>query len=156
MPDPVRQLEHTHGHLTKLVADLGAAVGGVEDELATEAWDELAALIGLLRDELMAHFADEEEAVFPFIRASVREQNAAVDRLEAAHDALCELVAAMQRTVADNRRLASMRPLYQRFNGAYADHSVDERALFDGLGRLLGEPQRAELARRLHGLRGAR
>ncbi len=156
MPDPVRQMEHTHGHLTKLVAELGAALGGVEESLATDAWDELAALVGLLRDELMGHFADEEEALFPFIRGSVAEQSGSVDRLEAAHDALCELLAAMQRAAADERRLPSMRALYQRFSSAYADHSVDEVTLFDGLDRALGETHRVELAGRLRGLRGAR
>jgi hemerythrin-like domain-containing protein len=152
MPDPVRQLEHTHGHLTKLVADLGASFR-VD---AVETADETIGLIRMLRDELMAHFADEEEALFPFIRASVADVGPAVDRLETAHEALAQLLGAALRLAEGERSLAPLRELHARFGVAYADHSVEEAALFDQLARRLGEEQRAELGRRLRGLRGAR
>ena len=69
MADPVRQLEHTHGHLNELAVDVERLLA--EESPAADARAELISALELLRDELLTHFANEEEALFPFIRANV-------------------------------------------------------------------------------------
>jgi iron-sulfur cluster repair protein YtfE (RIC family) len=155
MADPVRQLEHTHGHLSKLVLDIGALVRSLEAGPARASWSELTGVVALLQREILVHFADEEEALFPFVRASVADERAVVDRLEAAHDAVCELLAQMARIAADERQKEPMLVTYERFGAAYAQHSADESALIDRLSRALSDAQKDELALRLRGVRGS-
>ena len=149
--DALGQFEHTHGHLNALVLGVATALRAVESDAATTAWEEVAARLGILRDELLRHFADEEEALFPFVRASVPAMTGAVERLEAAHDAICGgVVRAHAAARAHQRALVAV--LHERFERSYVEHSQAEAELFEGLGGVLDERQRSELSRLLRGL----
>jgi hemerythrin-like domain-containing protein len=150
--DPVRQLEHSHGHLSKLALDVAESLRTIGERASAKSWRQLAVRLETLRDELLRHFADEEEALFPFVRASVPEKAAAVDRLEAAHDTLCGCVVRMVHVAAGEHHRAALLALHERFESVYARHSREEAALFDGLSRALDEHQRRELAELLRGL----
>src|SRR5450755_2605740 len=92
MSDPIRELEHTHVHLTKLALGMGQELRdeqGQARSMTGARRQELLALVETLRDELLQHFADEEEGLFPFVRTSVPAKAAVVDKLEASHDAIC-------------------------------------------------------------------
>jgi len=149
--DPVRQFEHTHGVLNKLALEVTDLLRD-EGPRTPKAWKELGTRLGALRDELLRHFADEEEALFPFVRASVPAKTGAVDRLEAAHDAICGCIVRMVHVADGGHPLASLLALYERFESVYTKHSNEEGELFDELGRLLDQAQRKELASRLYGL----
>jgi len=150
--DPVRQLEHAHGHLNKLLLEASGLIRAAELAGTVTTWDQLAAPLASLRDELLKHFADEEEALFPFIRASVPAKVAAVDGLEAAHDTICNCIARLAHLAAGKERLTLLLTVRDRFEAAYVRHSSDEATLFEELAVILDDGQRDELARRLHGL----
>jgi iron-sulfur cluster repair protein YtfE (RIC family) len=150
--DPIRELAHSHGHLSALALEVAAQLRATEASPNPKTWKQLAASLGRLRDELLRHFADEEEALFPFVRACVPKKASAVDRLEAAHDTICGCTVRMVHIAAGERQLAPLQALYERFEGAYAHHSAEETELFEGLASLLDGAQRQELAERLRGL----
>jgi iron-sulfur cluster repair protein YtfE (RIC family) len=129
MDDPVRTLEHTHGHLTRLVAEARSDAESRE----------------VLREELLHHFANEEEALFPFVRRTMPSLAGAVDRLQASHDILCGALLRLTESPETTRH-------FERFEKAYAEHSRDEASLLDQLDRELEDAQRAELAELLRGL----
>jgi iron-sulfur cluster repair protein YtfE (RIC family) len=150
--DPVRQLEHTHGHLNKLVLAVAESLEGSAPDSAS-AWKKLHANLSALRDELLQHFADEEEGLFPFVRASVPARADVVDRLEAAHDTICGSIVRMVHLAGGAHHPSeAIRTLHERFEHAYTKHSSDEAALFEELGRVLNATEREELAKRLRGL----
>jgi hypothetical protein len=156
MSDPVRHFEHTHGHMAKLVVDADTAVRALLVASTPELRDDLRDLLVALRDDLLVHFADEEEALFPFIRASVPGQTAAVERLEAAHDAICGSLVRMVQVLSGDGSAASLSalpPLHERFARTYAQHSADEATLLDELTRALDADGRGELARQLRSVR---
>ncbi len=151
--DPIRTFEHSHEHLTRLALSIGHQVRdmGQSPSATTEAQKvELLASLETLRDELLGHFADEEEALFPFVRKAVPGKAAIVDRLENSHDTICGTVVRLAHLAAqDTSQLVA---LYERFESAYAQHSREERELFEGLARDLGGAERSELAVLLRGL----
>ncbi|MGD0524826.1 MAG: hemerythrin domain-containing protein [Polyangiaceae bacterium] len=148
--DALGQFEHTHGHLNALVLGVATSLRAVDSDAPT-AWEEVAARLGILRDELLRHFADEEEALFPFVRTSVPAMTGAVERLEAAHDAICGgVVRAHAAARAHQRALVAV--LHERFERSYVEHSRAEAELFEALGGVLDERQRSELSRLLRGL----
>jgi iron-sulfur cluster repair protein YtfE (RIC family) len=147
--DPVRQLEHTHGHLNKLALEV---VASLRESSGSTTRKELGRRLSDLRDELLEHFADEEEALFPFVRASVPAKTAAVDRLESAHDTICGCIVRMVHIATRDEHLPSLLALCERFENTYTQHSSEEVALFEELGRELDDEQRKELAKRLRGL----
>jgi hypothetical protein len=149
--DPVRQFEHVHGHLNKLVLEVAESLRN-DGPTTPKAWQRLDASLSALRDELLRHFADEEEALFPFVRASVPARVDVVDRLEAAHDTICGSIVRMVHVANGGHQLESIRSLHERFEHAYTQHSGEEAALFEELGRVLDDAQRNELTKRLHGL----
>ncbi len=131
----------------------------LEDETvaspSSDARAELVSALELLRDELLTHFANEEEALFPFIRASMPASAEAVDRLEGAHDTICGAVTRLLHLAgrdADGPALAS---LHKRFESSYVEHSQSEAALFHELGKGLTALQRGELAVLLRGIDGS-
>lgn len=152
LADPVRQLEHTHGHLNELAADAKRLLS--EGSPATEAREELISALELLRDELLTHFANEEEALFPFIRANVPAKAGTVERLEGAHDAICGTVTRLVYLAAHEGDATALAGLHRRFESAYAEHSQMEAMLFDELARSLTAIQRGELAVLLRGVVG--
>jgi iron-sulfur cluster repair protein YtfE (RIC family) len=149
--DPVKQLEQTHGHLNQLVLAIAEHMRE-HKPVAPAAWDDLVARLDTLRDELLTHFADEEEALFPFVRSCVPTRADVVDRLESAHDTICGSVVRLVHLAKGGQLTDAMRALHERFESAYAEHSVDEARLFEELDRVLDAPQRQELTRRLRGL----
>jgi hemerythrin-like domain-containing protein len=149
--DPVRRFEHTHGELNRLVLDVAESLRALDGASAAKAWKDLVLRLATLRDELLRHFADEEEALFPFVRASVPAKTDVVERLEAAHDTLCGSVMRAHEA-AGKRQAALLRALHERFESSYVRHSREEAELFEGLGKALDAPQRAELAELLRGL----
>jgi hypothetical protein len=149
--DPVRQLEHAHGQLNRLVLDVAEALSG-QGPTSPDAWSDLGERLEALREELLHHFADEEEALFPFVRASVPRMLDAVHRLETAHDTICGSVVRMVHLASGEAHLSTLLAVHERFQSAYSCHSKDELELFEELGRVLDGTQRAELATRLRGL----
>jgi iron-sulfur cluster repair protein YtfE (RIC family) len=151
---PVRALEHSHTALSRLVVDVGRLVrSDAASEASGEALETLTARLEELRDELLEHFANEEEALFPFLRANVPNKIAAVDRLEAGHDAICGAIVRLDHLAARSRTLPSeAAAFYERFEHAYAAHSRDEAELFEELGRTLTDDQHRALAELLRGL----
>ena len=152
LPDPVRQLEHTHGHLNELAVEVRRLLA--EESSSGEARAELISALELLRDELLTHFANEEEAVFPFIRTNVPAKTTTVERLEGAHDAICGAVTRLVYLAAHEGDAAALAGLHRRFETAYAEHSQMEALLFDELARSLTAIQRGELAVLLRGVVG--
>ncbi len=150
MTDPIRELEHTHDHLTKLAIAIGRALHDSKPRSRTEG-KKLLALLETLRDELLHHFADEEEGLFPFVRKVLPSKAAVVDKLEASHDTICGTLVRLAHLAGDesDRPLAA---LYDRFEHAYAEHSRDELELFAELGKKLGERERSELSALLRGI----
>ena len=154
--DPVREFEHSHGHLTRLALEIAQLVRA-DARAPAEARRLLVGRLEILRDELLRHFADEEEGLFPFVRAHLPEKAVVVDRLQGGHDTICGAIVRVAHFAAGEREaLASRRPalsaLYDRFESAYAQHSRDEAGLLEELGRVLNEGQRAKLGELLHGL----
>lgn len=155
MPDPIRQLEHSHANLTKVALEIRALVRA--EPLRDRSWARnrrrLLERLTLLRDELLRHFAVEEEGLFPFLRVKVPARAAAVDRLAEAHDAICGAIVRL--TDLAERHRTALGPLlahYERFERAYTEHSQQEAALFDELERTLDESARTELSEILRGL----
>jgi iron-sulfur cluster repair protein YtfE (RIC family) len=149
--DPVRQFEHAHGQLNRLVLEVAESIRDA-GPTTPKAWQHLYTRLSALRDELLRHFADEEEALFPFVRASVPAKVHVVDRLEGAHDTICGSIVRMVHVAGGGHQLESIRSLHERFEHAYTQHSSEEAALFEELGRVLDGAQRNELTKRLHGL----
>jgi hypothetical protein len=155
--DPVSQFEHTHGRLNRLVLEVAeslrtAATNSSAGQASDDARKQLVSRLEGLRDELLRHFADEEEALFPFVRASVPDKATAVDRLEATHDTICGCVVRMVHVAAGGHPQASLLAQHERFESTYVRHSREEAELFEGLGRALDDRQRVELAELLRGL----
>jgi hypothetical protein len=152
--DPIRALEHSHDHITRLALEVGVLLHKGDAPAKGAARAHLVALLESLRDELLRHFGVEEEGIFPFIRANVPARAAAVDRLAHAHDALCGTVVRLAHLarsvpVSDAKALGV---LHARFDAAYVAHSREEADLFNELGQTLDERQRAELRELLRGL----
>ena len=154
--DPVREFEHSHGHLTRLALEIAQLV---QDDPRTpaETRRRLVGRLEVLRDELLRHFADEEEALFPFVRANLPEKAAVVDRLQSGHDTICGAIVRVAHFAAGERaalgaRRAALSALYERFESTYAQHSRDEADLLEELGRVLSDGQRKKLGELLHGL----
>jgi iron-sulfur cluster repair protein YtfE (RIC family) len=113
----------------------------------------LAGLSANLRDDLLEHFANEQEGLFPFVRKYVPAEMGAVDRLEAAHDAICGAIVRLAHLAARDQVVTrEALVVYQRFESSYAAHSRDEAELFERLGRLLTPEHQRELAEHLQGL----
>jgi iron-sulfur cluster repair protein YtfE (RIC family) len=151
--DPVGHFEHSHGRLTKLALE-------VRDLIAAEPHGspaQLVARVDELSEELLRHFADEEEGLFPFVRRHLPARAGAVDRLQRAHDTVCGALLRLAHLVKhDPRALDASRPaviaLHARFDAAYAEHSRDEAAVLEELGRNLDAGQSTKLAGILRGL----
>ena len=153
--DPIRDFEHSHARLTSLALEIGRQLRGGGGHVPGDRKQELVAHVEALRDDLLQHFADEEDGLFPFLRANVPAKVEVVERLEADHDTICGCLVRMAHLAArDGAGLGdhSLVSLYERFEQAYAGHSRTEAELFQELGDLLAERQRAELASLLHGL----
>jgi hypothetical protein len=157
--DPVRRFEHSHSQLTKMALEVRQLVHAEPSKgrPAARIRKQIAVRVELLRDELLRHFADEEEALFPFVRQHAPALADSVDVLQRAHDAICgsllRLAHLVERAAGSfYARRPELVALYERFERAYTEHSQNEAALLDALGRALDEQQRAQLGEILRGL----
>jgi iron-sulfur cluster repair protein YtfE (RIC family) len=150
--NPIHQFEHSHARLSALALEVRGHIEAIRRTPAPRTRKQLASSLGKLRDELLQHFADEEEALFPFVRACVQRKAAAVDELEAAHDTICGCAVRMFHVASSDRNLPSVLALYDRFEGAYARHSLAETELLDELAGVLDDAQRRALRERMRGL----
>jgi hypothetical protein len=155
--DPLHELEHDHGHLTRLVFELREQLHEAAVKDPQEAHAALAETIHTLGEDLVEHFAREEEGLFPFVSETVPELREHVQRLSGAHDTVCGAILRMRHAVGDDAaafasRIPSLLALHERFDVAYTEHSRDERALLDGLKSRLDPEARRTLATLLQGL----
>lgn len=155
--DPLRQLEHDHTDITRLVLALRQHVDDAARENGTADHRALRDCLTQLRDQLILHFAREEEGLFPFIRERAPRMSDRVAALEAAHDTVCGGVVRMAALAAGHGpiprdRFDHLRAIFTRFEPAYATHSQSEQSLLRELGEQLDAPRRAELAELLRGL----
>jgi iron-sulfur cluster repair protein YtfE (RIC family) len=151
-PDPVQTFEHDHVRCSNLVRALDEHAEVLRRKRFSG--KQLFALIEQLRDELFTHFAREEEGLFPFIVQHVPEASRTVDRLVAAHDAICgslsRLLLVTSRSDSDGRGV--FEELFGRFNVLYREHACTEVTLLREIGDRLDGGQRAKLQLLVSGL----
>lgn len=155
--DPLHELEHDHGHLTRLVFELRDQLHEAAAKDAQEAHAALVETIHALGEDLVEHFSREEEGLFPFVSETVPDLREHVQRLSAAHDTVCGAILRMRHAVGEDSaafaaRIPSLLALHDRFDVAYAEHSREERALLDDLKSRLDPEARRVLASHLQGL----
>ena len=152
-PRPIGILEHSHVRLNELVAEIAELVRDPEVVSDAKSRALLIALSGELRDELLEHFANEEEGLFPFVRDHLQTSAELVERLEAAHDAICGSIVRVAHGASSERSShRDLLSLFERFEAAYADHSRSEGDLLEQLRRVLTADEERELAQYLEGL----
>jgi hypothetical protein len=157
--DPMQQFDHDHATLSKLALEVRSLVEAAEAPGAQigEIHAALADALALLREDLLHHFAREEEGLFPFVLEHLPDLGPQVERLAAAHDAICGTIMRMAHIAerdadAFARQLATITSLHARFEATYADHARDERELLEALPRRIDAHHRAELRALLEGL----
>jgi iron-sulfur cluster repair protein YtfE (RIC family) len=143
-PDAIVVLVHDHADLNRQVIDLGAAIAN------DEAAPALKARLDGLREHLFHHFAQEEEGLFPFVVDHHGELADRVHAMVTAHDAICGAVARMAHLAGTST--TSLRPLFERFEVAYAAHAKLEGELLRELEQRLDPEQRAVLGALVSGL----
>ena len=154
-PSVIDQLEHDHLTLTRLVEDLRVAIQDVlrGDREALDVRDELGEFLSVAEEELYEHFDREEQVLFPYITEVNPEAEAAIAKLEHAHDRMCGAMSRMARIVEqDDEGFASsfdaLVALFARFDANFGRHAKEEVALFRSLGSRL-EPAELERLREL-------
>jgi iron-sulfur cluster repair protein YtfE (RIC family) len=153
LPDPVQTFEHDRVRCSSLVRSLGEH----RDVSRRKPFSrkQLVGVIERLCDELFTHFAREEEGLFPFIVALLPDARRTVDRLVAAHDAICgrlsHLLLLTSQTCSDSD-LAAFDELLTGFNDLYTEHTNTEMTLLQEIGERLDRTQRAKLRRLIRGL----
>jgi hypothetical protein len=153
LPDPIQTFEHDRIRCSKLVHSLSERVD--TSRRRTLSRKRLANGIERLRDELFAHFAREEEGLFPFIVGQLPGARSTVDRLIAAHDAICgslsHLLLIASRAGSD-ASLDAFDEVLLGFNALYTEHANTEMALLREIDERLDKSQRARLRQLIRGL----
>jgi hemerythrin len=149
--DPIQTFAHDHVDLNRRVLALGAAMQELEARRDTGT-QPLVAPLGELREILFAHFAHEEEGLFPFVVDLLPDLADRVHELEKAHDAICGALARMYELARAGAELATIAPLFRRFETAYAEHSTTEAALLKTIDLRLVPEHRVHLATLIDGL----
>lgn len=152
MTDPVHALAHDHEGINRRVLALGSVMTELERFGQLSVPRTLVAPVGELRELLFLHFAREEEGLFPFVTEVVPDLADRVLEMETAHDAICGAVVRMLDLAATNAPLASILPVFRRFENAYAEHARTEAALLKSLDERLDGEQRRRLAALVDGL----
>jgi hypothetical protein len=176
MGDPVHELVHDHTDLNRRVLEIGAmlASGGPPDGAPANGAPpastgssraRLVVVLRELREVLFLHFAREEEGLFPFVAERLPELAERVTQMAIAHDSICGALARMvhvatagtpaitaaaaevgEEVAASPGELSVLRALFERFQGAYADHARFEAELLRVLDDRLDASQREQLA----------
>jgi DUF438 domain-containing protein len=144
--DPIGQLTHDHGELNRRVIALGVLVQKQADV------DELLVPLRDLREQLFLHFAREEEGLFPFVLEHVVGFAERIHEMEIAHDTICGALARMVHLAQTSSSLATLSPMFERFETAYASHAQTEGELLATLATTLDAEQRTRLAALVDGL----
>lgn len=139
--DPIASLEHDHVHLSRLVADVRRLLGSEPIDQ-----EQVVSALTALRDDLFDHFGREEEALFPYLRATLPDLAAALAELEAAHDRICGGVSRLLGALSSEAHRTLAPSLFARFDGEYGEHARREAELLRGLGPRLDATQRAQVA----------
>lgn len=140
-PDAIAELVHDHEELNRDVLAIATMIA------ADAAPTTLKPALEELREHLFSHFAREEEGLFPFVADHVPELADRVTAMATAHDAICGAVARMSYLLAgDATSPAVLRPLFERFQLAYAQHARVEGDLLNGLRDRLDAEARIALA----------
>jgi iron-sulfur cluster repair protein YtfE (RIC family) len=148
----LEQLEAEHGPLTERISELGAlfaAIAAGQRRIST-VQAELRGHFEWLRDELLDHFGREEECYFPYLRDTLPEVRADVDRLESAHDQICGALSRMQYLTARSGRrfeegFEHLAHVFTRFAETYTLHATSEREVLRDAAARLTPQQRAQL-----------
>ena len=146
MSDPIAQLTHDHGELNRRVIALGVQMQKQHEV------DALLVPLRDLREQLFLHFAREEEGLFPFVLENVGGLAERIHEMEIAHDTICGALARMVHLAQTSSSLASLTPLFERFETAYATHAQMEGELLATLATKLDPDQRTRLAALVDGL----
>lgn len=138
--DALEELAHDHEDINRQVLDIGARLASNEVAVASKA------RLDDLREQLFLHFAREEEGLFPFVVDHFPDLADRVRQMETAHDAICGAVARMCHLLAAGQNLIQLRPLFDRFELAYAGHAKVEAELLHSLRKRVDADQRLALA----------
>jgi hypothetical protein len=152
MKDPLEDLAHDHADINRRVFAAGAAIRALDCEDGNGLALALVSRLDELRELMFLHFAREEEGVFPFVAEAVPELADQVHAMAVAHDAICGGLARLCHLAAANAEPTALRPLFVRFETAYARHAEFEAQLLHALGTQLGAEERARLAELVRGL----
>lgn len=160
--DPIRDLEHDHRPIGRLLAALRealreAAPQAVEASRALAHGAAIDALAGL-REEVLGHFAREEEGLFPLLLRELPALHGEVEAVRAQHDAVCTALEALGQAVLPGADRSAATASLAVFEQLYGAHAESELGLLARADERLDEAQRERLARALEGLlpRGSR
>jgi iron-sulfur cluster repair protein YtfE (RIC family) len=137
--DALEELAHDHEDINRQVLEIGAGLAGHEPVASKARLDDL-------REQLFLHFAREEEGLFPFVVDHFPDLADRVRQMETAHDAICGAVARMCHLLAAGQHPSSLKPLFDRFELAYAGHAKVEAELLHSLRKRVDADQRLALA----------
>jgi len=142
--DALRNFAHHHGELNRSVVGLAARIDALRDSRTTSAG--LATALEELREPLFLHFAREEEGLFPFVAELGADLAATVSEMILAHDEICGALARVCALASVDAPIASIVPIFERFERAYVAHASRESALLVTLEKKIGADQRRHLA----------
>jgi hypothetical protein len=152
MQDPLDDLAHDHADINRRVFAVGAAIRALDCEDGNGMALALASKLDELRELMFLHFAREEEGVFPFVAEAVPDLADQVHAMAIAHDAICGGLARLCHLATANAEPTALRPVFVRFEAAYASHSELEAQFLRTLGTQLGAEDRTRLAELVRGL----
>lgn len=152
MTDPVKTFAHDHEEIHRRMLAVFAERRRLAEPATAEALAGLEAAVLQLRDTLFLHFAREEEGLFPFVAETVPELAEAVAELANGHDAICGALSRIAQVLVSRGDVASLTPLFDRFEAAYAHHAAAESAMLARLDGRLTPGQATALARLVDGL----
>jgi len=152
MTDPLDDLAHDHADINRRVLAVGASIRALDCEDGNGLALALASRLDELRELLFLHFAREEEGVFPFVTEAVPGLADQVHAMAIAHDAICGGLARLCHLAAANAEPTILRPVFVRFETAYASHAEVEAQFLRTLASQLGADDRTRLAELVRGL----
>lgn len=147
MSDAIRNFVHHHGNLNRHVVGLAARIEALRTAAFRTTPVGLIGPLEELRESLFLHFACEEEGLFPFVATFGAELATSVGDMVLAHDEICGALARVCALASGDAPIASIVPIFERFERAYAAHAAREGALLlAALDEKLGADERQRLA----------
>lgn len=146
MSDALRNFAHHHGELNRCVVGLAARIEALRAADLQTTSAGLAKPLEELREPLFLHFAREEEGLFPFVAELGADLATTVHEMILAHDEICGALARVCALASVDAPIASIVPIFERFERAYVAHASRESALLAALEEKLGGDQRRRLA----------